>query len=201
LRATFDWSHDLLPETERHLLRRLAVFAGGFTVDAAAVMTDTGFDASAVLNGIANLVAKSWVALDKSGAAARWTLLETIRAYALEKLAESGESNDAQRRHATFFRDLFAPPASGSSLSDEDLASRVREIDNVRAALDWSFSSAGDQAIGVDLTADYAPVWRHLRAPEASAPDCGQQDRAQRRLGPGNPAGGTGRARFTGCRN
>ncbi len=165
LRATLDWSHELLPETERQLLRRLSVFPGGFTVDAAAaVMTDTGFDASAVLDGIANLVAKSWAALDKSGAAARWTLLETIRAYAVEKLAESDESNDAQRRHAAFFRDLFALQARGarSSLSDDNLARHVREIDNVRAALDWSFSPAGDQAIGVDLTTAYAPVWRHL---------------------------------------
>jgi predicted ATPase/DNA-binding winged helix-turn-helix (wHTH) protein len=165
LRATLDWSHELLPETERWLLRRLAVFPGGFTIDAAtAVMKDTGFDAPAVLDGIANLVAKSWVALDKSGAAARWTLLETIRAYAIEKLAESDESDDAQRRHAAYFRDLFALQARGarSSLSDENLARHVREIDNVRAALDWSFSSAGDQAIGIDLTVAYAPVWRHL---------------------------------------
>jgi predicted ATPase/DNA-binding winged helix-turn-helix (wHTH) protein len=164
LRATLDWSHELLPETERRLLRRLAVFPGGFTVDAAtAVMTDTGFDASAVLDGIANLVAKSWVALDKSGAA-RWTLLETIRAYALEKLVEHAEADVAAQHHALYFRDLFTPQARGatSSLSDEDLARHVREIDNVRAALDWSFSSAGDQAIGVDLTAAYAPVWRHL---------------------------------------
>src|SRR5580704_2313776 len=164
LRATLDWSHELLPDTERRLLRRLAVFPGGFTIDAAtAVMTNTGFDASAVLDGIANLVAKSWVALDKSGDNARWTLLETIRAYALQKLAESGESDDAQRRHAAFFRDLFAPQTRNarSSLSDEELARRVREIDNVRAVLDWSFSSAGDQAIGIDLTAAYSPVWRY----------------------------------------
>jgi tetratricopeptide (TPR) repeat protein len=127
-------------------------------------MTDTGFDASAVLDGIANLIAKSWVAPDKSGAAARWTLLETIRAYAIEKLAESGESDDAQRPQAAFFRDLFAPAASGSSSgsSTDDLTRHVREIDNVRAALDWSFSPAGDRAIGVDLTAAYAPVWQHL---------------------------------------
>jgi predicted ATPase/DNA-binding winged helix-turn-helix (wHTH) protein len=164
LRATLDWSHDLLPETERQLLRRLAVFAAGFTIDAVtAVMKDTGFDASGVLDGIANLIAKSWVAPDKSGGDARWTLLETIRAYALEKLVESGESDDAQRRHAAFFRDLFAPAASGSGSGSptNDLERHVREIDNVRAALDWSFS-AGDTAIGVDLTAAYSPVWRHL---------------------------------------
>jgi predicted ATPase/DNA-binding winged helix-turn-helix (wHTH) protein len=165
LRATLDWSYELLPETERWLLRRLAVFPGGFTIDAAAaVMTDTGFDAPAVLDGIANLVAKSWVALDKSGAAARWTLLETIRAYALEKLAEHAEADVAAQHHALYFRDLFAPQArgAGSSLSNEDLARHVREIDNVRAALDWSFSPAGDPAIGIDLAAAYAPVWQHL---------------------------------------
>ena len=63
-----------------------------------------------------------------------------------------------------YFRDLVAPLASGarSSLSDEDLARCVREIDNVRAALDWSFSAVGDVAIGVHLTAAYAPVWLHL---------------------------------------
>jgi len=165
LRATLDWSHELLPETERRLLRRLAVFPGGFTADAAAaVMTDTGFDASAVLDGIANLVAKSWVALDKSGDNARWTLLETIRAYAIEKLVEHAEAEIAAKHHALYFRDLFAPQARDArpSLSDDDLARRVREIDNVRAALDWSFSPAGDPAIGVDLTAAYAPVWQHL---------------------------------------
>jgi predicted ATPase len=119
---------------------------------------------SEVETGIANLVAKSWVALDKSGGNARWTLLETIRAYALEKLVEHAEADIAAQHHALYFRDLFTPQARGarSSLSDEDLARRVREIDNVRAALDWSSSSAGDRAIGIDLTAAYAPVWRHL---------------------------------------
>jgi predicted ATPase/DNA-binding winged helix-turn-helix (wHTH) protein len=164
LRATLDWSHELLPDAERQLLRRLAVFPAGFTIGAAAaVMKDAGFDASAVLDGIANLVAKSWVALDKSGAAARWSLLETIRAYALEKLAEHAEADITSQCHASYFRDLFTPQGARPSLSsDEDLARYIGEIDNVRAALDWSFSSAGSQTIGVDLTAAYAPVWRHL---------------------------------------
>ena len=165
LRATLDWSYELLPETERRLLRRLGVFAGGFTVDsAAAVMADAGLDAAMVTDCIGNLVTKSLVALDPTSGATRWTLLETIRAYALKKLAEGDESDGAQRRHAAFFRDLFTPQAQGarSSLSDEDLARGVREIDNVRAALAWSFSSAGDRAIGIDLTAAYSPVWRQL---------------------------------------
>jgi predicted ATPase len=165
LRATLDWSYELLPETERRLLRRLSVFAGGFTIDsAAAVMADAGLDAATVTDCIANLVTKSLIILDPAPGATRWTLLETIRAYALEKLVESGESDDAQRRHAAFFRDLLTLQARGarSPLSDEELASRVREIDNVRAALDWSFSPAGDQAIGVEITAAYSPVWQHL---------------------------------------
>jgi predicted ATPase/DNA-binding winged helix-turn-helix (wHTH) protein len=165
LRATLDWSYELLPETERRLSRRLAVFAGGFTVDAAtAVMADTRLDAATVADGIANLVTKSLIALDPTPGVTRWYLLETIRAYATEKLAEHAETSIAAEHHALYFRDLFAPQARAarSSLSDEDLARHVREIDNVRAALDWSFSPAGDQAIGIDLTAAYAPVWRHL---------------------------------------
>jgi predicted ATPase/DNA-binding winged helix-turn-helix (wHTH) protein len=184
LRATLDWSHELLPETERRLLRRLAVFPAGFTFDGATAVTkDSGFDASTVLDGIANLVAKSWVALDKSGAAARWILLETIRAYALEKLVEHAEADIAAGDHALYFRDLFAPQARGARrpLSDEDLARRVREIDNVRAALDWSFSSAGDHAIGIDLTAAYAPVWRHLSLMSECRERC---ERALLSLGP-----------------
>jgi predicted ATPase/Tfp pilus assembly protein PilF len=184
LRATLDWSYELLPEAERRLLRRLAVFAGGFTIDAAtAVMTDTGSDASAVLDGIANLVATSCVALNKSNSGSRWTLLETIRAYALEKLSESGESDDAQRRNAAFFRDLFTQQArrARQSLSDEDLARHVREIENVRAALDWAFSSAGEKAIGIDLTAAYAPVWRHLSLMSEYREHC---ERALRSLEP-----------------
>jgi predicted ATPase/DNA-binding winged helix-turn-helix (wHTH) protein len=165
LRATFDWSYELLPATERSLLRRLAIFSGGFTLDAAAaVMKGTGLDSLAVLDGIANLASKSLITLDKSEVASRWYLLETIRAYALEKLIRDDHANAAARHHAAYFRDLFAPLASGSKirLSNEDLTRRTREIDNVRAALDWSFSPAGDKAIGIDLTAAYAPAWLHL---------------------------------------
>jgi predicted ATPase/DNA-binding winged helix-turn-helix (wHTH) protein len=165
LRATLDWSYELLPETERRLLRSLAVFSAGFTIDAAAaVLTDTGLDAAMVTDSIVNLASKSLVVLGGTQGATRWHLLETIRAYALEKLAEQGEADAVSGRHAVYFRDLFTPlaPSARSSLSDEDLTRCVREIDNARAALDWSFSSAGDPAIGVDLTAAYAPVWRHL---------------------------------------
>jgi predicted ATPase/DNA-binding winged helix-turn-helix (wHTH) protein len=156
LRATLDWSYDLLPDPERCLLRRLGIFAAGFTLEAAnAVMSDQGRTASALLEQIANLVAKSLVTLDGLASSGRWRLLETIRAYALEKLAESGETEQAARRCAEFFRDLIGPATHGSPVlcTVEDMARYGREIDNVRAALDWSFSPVGDVAIGVALTA------------------------------------------------
>ena len=165
LRATLDWSYELLPEPERCLLRRLAVFAAGFTFEAAnAVMSGNGHGASALLDQIANLVAKSLVSVDGSAPTRRWWLLETIRAYALEKLAESGETEQAARRCAEYFRDLVRPAMHGSRVQPtaDDMARYEREIGNVRASLDWCFSAVGDTAIGVVLTAAYAPVWLGL---------------------------------------
>jgi predicted ATPase/DNA-binding winged helix-turn-helix (wHTH) protein len=165
LRAALDWSYDLLPDDERLLLRRLAIFPSGFALDAAiAVARQGGLDGSAVIDGIANLVAKSLVALDAPDSASRWRLLETTRAYALEKLAAHGEAEDAARCHAAYYRDLFVAVAAdlSSRLPTEDLARHGREIDNVRAALDWSLSSSEDAEIGIELTAAYAPVWMSL---------------------------------------
>jgi predicted ATPase/DNA-binding winged helix-turn-helix (wHTH) protein len=156
LRATLDWSYDLLPGPERCLLRRLGIFAAGFTLEAAnAVMSDQGYAPPVILDEIANLVAKSLVTLDGSAPAGRWRLLETTRAYALEILAESGETEQTARRCAEFFRDLVGPAMRGSQAlpTAEQTARYGREIDNVRAALDWSFSPVGDVAIGVVLTA------------------------------------------------
>jgi predicted ATPase len=114
LRATLDWSYELLPEPERCLLRRLGVFAAGFTLEAAtAVMSDQGYAASVVLEMIANLVAKSLVTMDGSAPTGRWRLLETIRAYALELLAESGETEQVARCCPEFFRDLVGPATVG----------------------------------------------------------------------------------------
>ena len=159
LHAVLDWSYDLLSETERGLLRRLAIFPAGFTLEAVtAVMSDAAGSISAVVDGISNLVSKSLVVLDESGPADRWRLLETIRAYALEKLAESGEAGQAARCHAKFFRDFIASVVPRSP-PIEEMFRCGREIDNVRAALDWSFSPAGDSAIGIALTAAYAQVW------------------------------------------
>jgi predicted ATPase/DNA-binding winged helix-turn-helix (wHTH) protein len=102
LRAVLDWSYGLLSQAEQRLLRHLAIFSGGFTAEAAAATVKDGVaDTSFVMNGIANLVAKSLVVLDRD-TAARWYLLETIRAYALEKLGEHGE------RYGAASRDVFS---------------------------------------------------------------------------------------------
>jgi predicted ATPase len=179
LRAALDWSYELLAEPERRLLCRLAVFPAGFTLDGAvAVTSDTGATGSSVADGVSNLVSKSFVTLDGSAPDGRWRLLETIRAYALEKLTESGESEHAGRRHAEFFRDLIATIASSSPQrpATEDMVRHSREIDNVRAALDWSFSAVGDSTIGIVLTAAYAPVWLH----QSLVVEC--RERAERAL-------------------
>ena len=190
LRATLDWSYDLLSESERHLLRHLAVFLGGFTLEAAAFVSRDGVPA--VAEAISNLISKSLVAFDPSAQPDRWRLLETIRAYAFEKLSDRGEVEQAARRQAEFFRDLIGPVRPGSRMqpSVEDLARYVREIDNVRAALDWSFSSHGDPTIGIVLTSGYVPVWTYYalltegrerieRALEALEGDPGGQSRLQ----------------------
>jgi non-specific serine/threonine protein kinase len=162
LRATLDWSYELLPASEQRLLRRLAVFAGGFTVDAAReVMAGTDHDPSVIMDGVANLVDKSLIAPESSETIGRWRLLETTRAYAIERLYESGEAAHAARRHAEFYRTQFAQFASGGQLQAhiEDLRYYRGEIDNLRAALHWAFSPSGDAALGVELAAAAADFW------------------------------------------
>jgi predicted ATPase/DNA-binding winged helix-turn-helix (wHTH) protein len=184
LRATIDWSYDVLPEPERRLLRHLAVFVGGFTLRAAAAVVEgTAIADVPLIDSVANLVAKSLVVFEATTSPTRWRLLDTIRSYALLKLAESGELDSAQRLHASQLRDALALPASasGSGLSNEELTRHAREIDNVRAALDWSFSPPGDIAVGIDLTAAYAPVWLHLSLMQECRERC---ERALRGLAP-----------------
>src|SRR5262249_32326442 len=137
LRAALDLSYELLSEPERSLLRRVAVFPAGFTVEAAtAVMIDTDSGPSAIVDGVASLVVKSLVARDASTHPPRWRLLETIRAYALEKLAATGEAEQCLRRHAEFFRNLLGSSTSSgySEPTASEMTHHVREIDNIRAA-------------------------------------------------------------------
>jgi predicted ATPase/DNA-binding winged helix-turn-helix (wHTH) protein len=166
LRATLDWSYDLLPEAERQLLCRLAVFPAGFTLDAAVAVIggDAAANPSAVTDGIVNLADKSLVTSERSGPSGRWRLLETVRAYALEKLDAVGERELFALRHAEYCRDVLerAELEGESRPTAEWLADYAWHIDDVRAALDWAFSPGGNAAIGVALTAAAVPLWLHL---------------------------------------
>jgi predicted ATPase/DNA-binding winged helix-turn-helix (wHTH) protein len=165
LRATLDWSYELLPEPERLVLRRLSVFATGFALEAArAVAASAEIAASEVDDAMANLVAKSLVTADVGGVMVRYRLLETTRAYALEKLAGSGEAQPVARRHAEFYRDLFkrAEAEWETRPTAEWLAEYGWRLDNVRAALDWAFGPSGDASIGVALTIASVPLWAQL---------------------------------------
>jgi predicted ATPase/DNA-binding winged helix-turn-helix (wHTH) protein len=160
-----DWSYGLLSEDEQLFFRALAIFSGGFTVEAAAAVTmDTRNTRIGAIDRLANLVAKSLVVVDVSGARPRFRLLDTTRAFAIAKLDESGARERTARRHALYHRTLFerAEAEVTGRNTCEWLAEYAREIDNLRAALDWAFSRGGDVAIGVALTADAVRLWMRL---------------------------------------
>jgi predicted ATPase/DNA-binding winged helix-turn-helix (wHTH) protein len=153
LAATLDWSYDLLQEFERTVMHRLSVFAGSFTLEAArSVAAGDDLDDALVTAAIDGLVTKSLLAVDTRDATTYFRLLDTTRAYASQKLAESSETDQIAGRHAAYFLELL--DRVGTKTQDSI-------IDEVRAALDWAHSDRGDPALAVDLTASAAPVWLH----------------------------------------
>src|SRR5215472_13681625 len=165
LRATLDWSYELLSESERVILRCLAVFAGAFRLEAASsVIASREIAPAEVVDGITNLVAKSLVAAEAESVPRLYRLLDTTRAYALQKLDDSGEHEWLARRHAEYYRDLFerAEAELDTRPATEWLADYGPKIDNLRAALDWAFSPEGDPAVGVALTTAAVPLWMRL---------------------------------------
>jgi predicted ATPase/DNA-binding winged helix-turn-helix (wHTH) protein len=165
LRAVVDWSYNLLSEDEQLFFRALGIFTGGFTIEAAtAVVMDPAKTHIDAIDRLADLVAKSLVVADVSGDKPRFRLLETTRAYAIERLDASGDRQRIARRHAAYYRNLFerAEGEATSRPTGQWLADYAREIDNLRAAADWAFSPGGDGSIGVALTAAAVPLWTHL---------------------------------------
>jgi predicted ATPase/DNA-binding winged helix-turn-helix (wHTH) protein len=151
LRASLDWSHALLTETEQTVLRRLAIFAGGFRLEAAMGIAAWGeITRREIVDCLADLVAKSLVRVDVEGAIMQYRLLETTRAYMLEKLTASGECNEIARRHTEYFLNLFqrAGVESEAWPVAEWLAICGPDIDHARAALDWAVSPSRDALIG-----------------------------------------------------
>jgi predicted ATPase/DNA-binding winged helix-turn-helix (wHTH) protein len=165
LRATLDWSFQLLPGHEQRLLCRLAIFRGSFTAAAAVAVagTDAG-EQTELLEELANLVAKSLVVATPVTGAARYRLLETTRAYAMEKVQENNEAAALLRRHGMYFRLLLegAERDWESKSEAQWRAIYAHLIDDVRAALDWAFTSDGDALLGVALTAASSPLWFSL---------------------------------------
>jgi predicted ATPase/class 3 adenylate cyclase len=163
LRATLDWSYGMLAARERAVLNRLAIFAGGFTFKSAAavVTSDDGIDEFEAIDRLACLVARSLVVADAGEVGTRYRLLETTRAYALEKLGEAGETATIAARHAAIFRELFEVAYEDrNTLSDADWCSAyVPERDNLRAALDWALGPGGDEETGIALAGSSGKMW------------------------------------------
>ncbi|TAX43825.1 LuxR family transcriptional regulator [Rhizobium leguminosarum] len=159
LRAALDWSYELLPEGERRLLRNLAVYPAGFTLEAA--MAASGEDEEETALGLSNLVSKSLVTFEGTEAAPRWRLLETVRVYSLEKLGVGADYRMTMRRSAAFFQSFFRPFSNENSLqvAIEGLGPYRREIDNLRAALTWALSPDGDGKLGAGLAAVASDFW------------------------------------------
>ena len=158
LQAALDWSHSLLDEDERKLLRRLAVFVGGWTLEAAeSVCGDAAASHEHVVDVLGRLVTKSLVVAEHHEISVRYRLLETVRAYAVGQLAESGETSALQARHAAFMLQL-AERAQPESLDAARTALLIPEEDNVRAALGWAVLN--DQAeLGLRLATAAFPLW------------------------------------------
>jgi hypothetical protein len=156
LRAAIDWSYELLKPDEQRLLARMAVFSGGCTLEAIeAVCSDDAVDPESVLDLITNLVARSLVIAEDHGVGTRYRLLETIRQYGEERLAQWGETETLQLRHASFYADLLQRAAEYLlSPQQAGWAGKVNpERDNVRTALNAAID-AGNAALAVRLVAD-----------------------------------------------
>jgi predicted ATPase/DNA-binding winged helix-turn-helix (wHTH) protein len=161
LQATLDWSYELLSDVERVVLRRLAVFIGHFTMDAAlAVVTSPSIDQEVVFGAIDSLVAKSMVATRPIGAMMRYRLLDTTRAYALDIRLDDADAAELAMRHAAYYRRWLEQTGTEwpTSSSGTEQASYFAGLNNVRGALEWCFGAGGNTEMGVGLAAGAAPV-------------------------------------------
>ena len=157
LMAMLDWSHDHLSEVERALLRRVAIFAGHFTLEAAlAVAEEEGIDESEIEGALGNLVNKSLIAVWTSSRGPFYRLLDTTRAYALEKLAASGEQDSIAGRHSSFLIHMLeSNPVNLFDLEFTEAAVNVVRdyLGNIRSALEWSFGPNGNDPTAIRLAA------------------------------------------------
>ncbi len=160
LRASVDWSHALLTGPERVLFRRLAVFLGGFDLEAAQTVAGGGdVTRYQVFDQLILLVDKSLVGADDSGGRTRYRLLETVRQYALEKLGESGEADAVRARHRDHYTAMAAVlDAPAGTDYEQHLEQANIEIDNLRAAFAWSRENS-DIELALALACSLQPLW------------------------------------------
>jgi predicted ATPase/class 3 adenylate cyclase/DNA-binding CsgD family transcriptional regulator len=171
LRASVDWSHALLTEPERVLFRRLAVFAGGFDLEAAqAVGADGKAELYQLMDQLSLLVDKSLVVAEDTAGGMRYRLLETVRQYAQEKLGESGEADEVRTRHRDYHAAKAAALESPGYSGDEQLLGwAATEFENLRAAFGWSLETS-DLGTALQLILSLRPLWlRGGRVREALA--------------------------------
>jgi predicted ATPase/DNA-binding CsgD family transcriptional regulator len=158
LRATLDWSYDLLSDAEKHLFNRLSVFVAGWTLEAAeAVCGGDGIDEQDVLDLLQRLVKKSLVVAEEGrDGAARYRLLQTLRQYAHERLTAAGDIEKVQRQHASYYSALAAEAERGAW--DQTWLERLlAEYDNLRATMRWLSESNAQDAVA--LGGRLWPMW------------------------------------------
>ena len=163
LQATIDWSYNLLSEREKVTLRRLSIFAGPFTFEAAQAVVADGklVSAQEVLSSFANLVAKSLIASDDVGRTNLYRLLDTTRHYMRQKLLESGEMTGIADGHAQYYQQSL-PDFDQLALEPRDALHAAKcgaDIANVLAALQWCVSQPETYRRGIDLVAAAAPLF------------------------------------------
>jgi predicted ATPase len=159
--ATLDWSFNLLAEDEKCLLRRLSVFAGTFSIDAAIEVCSFGQDRSHSIELIASLVAKSLVTVDAGGATLRYGMLDTTKSYCWKKLCDVGAESSVLQRFSSYFGD-WAQQYTTQALGKEALEAVRAELPNLRAALDWHFRDGWQTSDGISLAASLCPLLLQL---------------------------------------
>jgi predicted ATPase/DNA-binding SARP family transcriptional activator len=168
LRATIDWSYQLLERNEQTLFSRLSVCAGGWTITTArSVATGSGLDEPTVLDGLAGLVRKSMLVADSVAKTTRYQMLESLRQFAQERLASSGEEVAVRSRHAEHFTRLVEDLADDVRGPRQNAAYRtlLTELDNIRAAFDWHLA-AGDAVTALRLVRILRTFWTELMPSE-----------------------------------
>lgn len=158
LDAALDWSFQLLEPHEQSVLLELAIFSGGFSIEAAQAVIGRESESAEIGDILAQLVRKSLVSPDIRGTILRFRLLEPTRAFLLGRLERHSGRQRLQRQHAGYFADALHGRRHMAA-AREDPGAFVPDIDNIRAALTWALSDTGDRALAIALCAGAVPIW------------------------------------------